>query len=158
MALIERAQRNVDATNCKGKIPMQYIYTAGRAQEAFFEQLRDKGEFLGVACERCGIVLLPPQMYCERCFENIEENRVKLPNEGVIHSFTFCYESYDEQPREEPTVVAFIKIDGVEGGLFHWIEKVDPEEVCIGMPVKAKFKAKKDRKGSILDIEYFEPA
>ena len=157
MALTERFQNNVDATHWKGAIPMNYIYTAGRAQEPFFQALRDKGEFLGARCEACGIVLVPPQMYCERCFADIDGAAVKLPNEGVVHSFTVCHETYDDRPKAEPSVVAFIKIDGAEGGILHRLD-VDPLEACIGMVVKARFKPKKERTGSILDIECFEPA
>ncbi|MHC5037943.1 MAG: Zn-ribbon domain-containing OB-fold protein [Planctomycetota bacterium] len=158
MALIERSQKNVDATNWPGQIPMRYIYTAGRGGELFFSALRDKGEFVGAKCEACGIVLLPPQMYCERCFSNIEGNTVKVPNLGSLEAFTICHEDYDETPKEEPTLVVRIQMEGTEGGIFHWLKGVDPEDLLIGMPVKAKFKPKKDRVGSLLDIAYFEPA
>jgi len=33
----------------------------------------------------------------------------------------------------------------------------NPDELKIGMRVKAVFKEKKDREGSILDIKYFKP-
>ena len=34
---------------------------------------------------------------------------------------------------------------------------VDPEQLKIGMKVKAVFKVKKERQANILDIKYFKP-
>ena len=50
-----------------------------------------------------------------------------------------------------------VRIDGTDGGLIHYIEGMDPEDVAIGMPVEAVFKPKNQRKGSILDIKHFRP-
>ena len=157
MALTDRIQRNIDATNWRGEIPMNYIYTAGRAGEVFFTALRDEGKFVGARCDKCGVVLCPPKMFCEGCFQNIEGKWVNLPNSGVVHTFTVCHETYDERPKE-PTIVAFVRLDGAEGGIFHRIEGVDPSDMGIGMPVEAVFKPKKERTGSLLDIEHFKPA
>ncbi len=54
--------------------------------------------------------------------------------------------------------MAFVKLDGSDGGLVHRLGEVSPDEVEIGMTVEAVFKAKGKREGSILDIEYFKPA
>jgi uncharacterized OB-fold protein len=35
--------------------------------------------------------------------------------------------------------------------------EVDPEKLKVGTKVKAVFKVKKERQGSILDIKYFKP-
>jgi uncharacterized OB-fold protein len=50
-----------------------------------------------------------------------------------------------------------IRIDQTDGGLVHYLGEVKPEAVYVGMPVQAKFKPKKERVGSILDIAYFKP-
>ncbi len=156
MALIERIENTPDATNWPGKIPLNYIYTAGRAQEVFFSRIRDAGRFTGARCTKCGTVYLPARIFCERCFERIEGNWVNLPNRGLVETFTVCHETYDEQPKD-PTIVAFIGMEGSDGGLMHWLSGVEPEDVYIGMPVKAVFKPKGKRKGGILDIEHFVP-
>ena len=158
MSLSERIQRNVDATAWPGEIPMNYIYTAGRAQDAFFKALRDEGKFTGTRCENCDIVLCPPQMFCERCFSNIEKATVDLPNRGYVYTFTVSHETYDEQAKDEPSLVAMIQIEGTDGALYHRLGEVDPADVMIGMPVEAVFKPKNERAGSILDIKYFKPA
>jgi len=156
MALIERLQNTTDATHWRGKIPMNYVYTAGRAGEEFFKNLK-RGRFIGARCRDCETVYFPPRIFCEQCFERIEGNWIKVPNRGVVHTFTVCHETYDEQPKDKPSIVAFILFEGTDGGLMHWIGDVDPEECYIGMPVTAVLKPAKQRKGGILDIKYFKP-
>jgi len=157
MALIERLQLNIDATCWPGKIPMNYVYTAGRAGEKFYKAIKEKGEFIGARCENCNVVYLPPRIFCERCFSRIEGNYVTVPSRGVIHTFTLCYEDYQEKLKGGASIVAFIKMDNTIGGLMHWISGVRVDEIRIGMPVKAVFKSKKDRSGGILDIKHFIP-
>ena len=156
MAQIERMQDTRQANFWPGKIPMNYVYTAGRAGELFFQKLK-QGKFTGAKCDKCGTVYMPARIFCERCFERIEGNWVNAPNAGVVESFTVSHETYDEKPHK-PTIVALIRLDGTDGALCHWLAKIDPEEVFIGLPVKAVFKPKGKRVGSILDIEHFVPA
>ena len=157
MALIERIENRPDAKYWPGKIPMNYVYTAGRAGEVFFGRIRDEGRFIGARCDECGAVYLPARIFCERCFERIEGKWVDVPNRGMVETFTVCHETYDER-HKDPTIVAFVRMEGTDGGLTHWLGEVEPEDVYIGMPVKAVFKPKAKRKGSILDIEHFVPA
>ncbi|TET96383.1 MAG: DNA-binding protein, partial [Dehalococcoidia bacterium] len=59
---------------------------------------------------------------------------------------------------EEPILVAVIEIDGASsGGLLHLLGEVKPEDLRIGMKVKAAWALPEVRQGSILDIRYFKP-
>ena len=51
-------------------------------------------------------------------------------------------------------MVGFVSMG--DGGLVHRID-ADPDELFIGMPMKALLKPKSKREGSILDIEGFRP-
>jgi uncharacterized OB-fold protein len=157
MALIERIQENTNATNWRSTIPMEYVYTAGRAGEMFFTALRDEGKFLGSRCPKCGTVSVPPRIFCEACFISTEGETVEVPNRGAVHTYTLCHQDYQEKVKEKPSVLAFIRLEGSCGGLFHWLGDVDPDAVCVGMPVTAVLKPQGQRQGSILDIEYFKP-
>ena len=42
-------------------------------------------------------------------------------------------------------------------GIMHVLGEVDPQEVKIGMRVKAVWKPPKERSGAITDIKYFKP-
>jgi uncharacterized OB-fold protein len=75
---------------------------------------------------------------------------------GPVHTFTLLYENYDGSHRAEPEIIAFIKLG--DGGIIHRLGRIEPEDVEIGMIVKAIFKPPKERLGSILDIQHFEPA
>ena len=51
-----------------------------------------------------------------------------------------------------------IEIDGASsGGFLHYLGEVKPDEIRIGMKVKAVWKPPEERTGSILDIRYFRP-
>ncbi len=156
MALIERLQKTTDVTYWEGQIPMSYIYTVGRAGEKFFRELIN-GKILGSKCEKCKTTYVPAKMFCEKCFERLEENYLDVGTKGKVHTFTLCFETYEGIRKEKPSIVAVIQIDGTEGFLVHWLDEVDFENVYIGMPVEAVFKPKKEREGSILDIKYFKP-
>ncbi len=156
MALIERFQKTTDVTYWEGHIPMNYIYTVGRAGEKFFREII-AGKLFGARCDSCKITYVPPRTYCEKCFARLEDNYVEVGTKGTVHTFTQCYETFDAIKKKEPSIVAVIRIDGTDGGLVHWLGEVDFEKVSIGMPVEAVFKPKKDREGSILDIKYFKP-
>lgn len=156
MALIERLQRSPDATFWPGKIPMNYVYTAGRAGEEFYKALRDKGRFIGSRCEECDTVYVPPRIFCERCFERLEGKFVTVKSHGIVVSITECHETYDEKPKK-PSLVAAIQLEGADTVIFHRLGEVDAEACYIGMPVVAVLEPKSKRTGSILDVKYFKP-
>jgi uncharacterized OB-fold protein len=157
MGLGERHCKTADLTHWRGRIPVNYVYTTGRAGEKFFQAI-SKGEFVATKCHGCSVVYLPPRIYCERCFARLEDNYVKVPPRGRVHTFTVCHKKMDGSKSDEPVVIAMVQIDDTNGGLVHRLGEVKPEEVSIGMPVEAVFKPKKQRKGSILDIKYFRPS
>ncbi len=157
MALTERLQNTTEVGYWTGEIPLEYIYTYGRAGEKYYRTLRDKGTFLGTKCEACGITYVPPRIYCEKCFARLEDKYVEVGTTGVVHTFTVLYKNLDETKKDKPAMMAMIKLDNTEGGVVHYLGEIEPEKVEIGMPVKAVLKAKKDRTGSIKDIKYFKP-
>ena len=156
MGLAERHTKTSDLTHWRGRIPVNYVYTTGRAGEKFFRGIIN-GQLLAAECSACGVVYLPPRTYCERCFARLEDSYVKVLPQGRVHTFTLCHKNLDGSRRPTPILVAMVKIDQTDGGLVHYLGGVKPEEVYIGMSVEAVFKPKKQRKGSILDIKYFRP-
>ena len=156
MGLSERHHSTADLTHWRGQIPVNYVYTAGRAGEKFFRGLM-RGKLLAAVCLACQVTYLPPRTYCERCFERLESNYTEVLPKGEVYTYTVCHKQLDGTPSDTPRLVAVIKITGTDGALVHYLDKVKAEEVYIGMPVKAVLKPKKDREGSILDIQYFRP-
>lgn len=156
MALIERFQKTTDITYWPGQIPMNYMYTVGRAGEKFFHGLM-KGKIFGAKCASCQITYVPPRIYCEKCFARLEDNYLEVSTKGTVHTFTSCYENFDGTKKEKASILAVIRLEGTNGGFVHWLGETSFEKVYIGMPVEAVFKPPKEREGSILDIKYFRP-
>jgi uncharacterized OB-fold protein len=55
-----------------------------------------------------------------------------------------------------PVAYGIIKLDGADTGFVHMLGEVDLDKIKIGMRVKAVFR-EDERKGNILDINYFKP-
>ena len=147
-----------DTTDCytiNGKLALPYTYFAGRVGSTFITTLRDKHKIMGVKCNTCGKVFVPPRQTCERCMEDVRNNWVELGNTGEVVNFTIV--RYDDKhlPRKAPFALAMIKLDGADTPMGHLLEGVDLEKIAIGLKVKAVFAAKTTN--TILDIDHFEP-
>ena len=129
-------------------------YTYGIAGERFFREIKDNAKITGAKCQKCNLIYVPPRIYCERCFEGLEE-WCEIENKGEIYTYTISWVDLDGSRLEEPVILALVKFDGVYGGIVHKVEEVSADNVKIGMKVSAVFKEK--REGSILDIKYFKP-
>lgn len=155
MAITEKITNTTVPTFWEGEIPVRYVYTFGHAGERFFRAVKDKGTFLATRCEDCDITYMPPKIYCDRCMEQIDEY-FDAGTTGYVETFTISFRDMGGKEKE-PRVLAMIRIDGTDGGLIHYLQDVDWEEITIGMPVKAVFRAKSQRKGGIEDITGFKP-
>jgi len=156
MSLIERITKVDDARVWYDDMPIESVYTVGIAGERFFRAIKDRGAITGTVCPTCDLTYLPPVMYCERCFAELDE-WVELSTKGTVYTHTVLRLSLEEETLEEPQILALIRMEGVHGGLVHRLGEVNPEEVEFGMAVEAVFSPQNQREGSILDIEYFKP-
>ena len=155
MPLIERITKLDQVKTWYGDMPIESRYTAGIAGERFLRALKE-GQIMGVKCPECEFIYLPPRIFCLRCFSPLEE-WVEVENQGAVETYTLLNVDLDGNPLEEPQIVALVNIDGTSGGLLHFLGEVELDELYIGLPVEAVFKPKKEREGSILDINYFRP-
>ena len=156
MSLTERLQFAHEARAWRGEIPLQNRYTMGLAGERFFREIKDNAKLLATYCPDCDYTYMPPRAYCERCFAELTE-WVEVPNHGLVYAYTVVYYDLEEKPLEKPQIVALIEMEGCDGVLVHLLGAVDPDDVCIGMPVQAVFRSKARREGGITDIAYFRP-
>jgi len=156
MSILEKWERNVDLKVVSGEIPVKWRYTLGVAGERFFRALKDEEKIMASYCPECRLWFLPPAIFCERCFSEMKEWK----DVGVVaqvKSYTVAHYDLDGKKLDEPLVYAHLCWKGVEGGLIHKLGEVKPEQVKIGLKVKAKFAPKDQRKGLITDILYFAP-
>ncbi len=132
------------------QIPLHYEYTAGIAGEKFLRGL-SQGKILAGYCANCKEASLPPRIYCVKCYGAIERS-VLVRTPGKVSALTKTRVSQGGERLAEPVAFAYIIFEGVSGGLLHKVAK----GVRVGSSVKPRFKPKRERTGSILDIELFE--
>ena len=140
----------------EGHIPVRHRYTPGVAGDRFFTALRDHGKLLATPCKNCGVVYVPGRAFCERCFAALEE-WVPVGPGGTLESFTTVHVDLDGRPAE-PHVVGLVKLDGATTVMVHRITGKRGAEPRLGARVETVLKPKKDRTGSILDIDGFRLA
>ena len=141
----------------------EYAWDAGVAIGAYLDGLR-AGRILGRTCRRCDRVLVPPRMFCEQCFRPTQ-GWVEVPATGRVATFSVCYVTWDMQPLVLPELPAVIELGegraeagvGPHPGILHRLGGVDPDDVSIGMRVRAVWKPAREREGSVLDIRYWRP-
>jgi uncharacterized OB-fold protein len=139
----------------KSAINVPYHWWAGETATRFFAAIRDERKFMGTKCLKCSTVFLPPRKNCIYCFTENEE-WVSLGNEGKLVSYTVARRPLAALPKKPPVIYGLIKLDGADTALLHMLDEVSPADLKIGMRMRAKFAD--ERKGTIMDIEYFKPA
>jgi uncharacterized OB-fold protein len=141
----------------RGTMPVQYLYTAGAAGERFFQAIKTKGVFMATTCRECQITYLPPRVYCERCFADLSETWSQVPSTGRVHSYTVVHQDQDGQPVGPPQIVAFVRMDGTDGGLIGRVLQSSLTDVHLEMPVEAVLRPARARRGTLDDIVGFAP-
>ena len=122
----------------------------------FLDGLREE-RIVATECDNCGRILVPPRIFCERCFRPIDR-WTDVPATGTVNTFSICHVTWDMHPLDEPELPAVIRLDGAsEGGFLHMLGEVAPDDVAVGMAIEAVWRPLDDRVGSILDIAYLRP-
>lgn len=128
--------------------------SAGPARSRFLVELRDNKRIMGVRCNQCNLVYVPPRPNCVKCLSEMNE-WVEVSDKGTLTSYTTVYAPEQEYKKDTPFVFGIIQLDGADTGLVHFLGEIEPEELRVGMRVQAVFR--KERTASILDIDYFKP-
>lgn len=139
---------------------LAYAWDNGVAIGRYLAELKE-GRIIARVCHECHRVMLPPRMYCELCFKPTDE-WMYVKDTGVINTFSIAHVNWDASrrgPKEPHLIPAVIEIDGAsEGmGIMHMLGGIKPEDIRIGMKVKAVWKSPEERTGAITDILYFKP-
>ncbi|UCG82495.1 MAG: Zn-ribbon domain-containing OB-fold protein [Dehalococcoidia bacterium] len=155
MAVRSEDMGNTGTLKYPSRIRLQYTWHAGQAGSKFYSELRDNCKILGTKCSRCGWVYVPPRETCPRCFVDITD-WVDLGDTGTLLTYTVTrYAVPAIQPVEPPYALGIVKLDGASSGFVHLLGEVEPDELEVGMRMKAVFN--EERTGGYLDIKYFKP-
>jgi len=136
------------------RLLIPYTNYAGRVGSRFLREIRDHKRIMGMRCPQCERVYVPPRSTCYACFGQLDQ-WVEVGSTGTLVSFTEVHYGERFHPVAPPFMYGIVKLDGADTGLLHLLGEMDAGEVEIGMRLEAVFA--QERKGSILDIEYFRP-
>ena len=141
----------------KYKPRAEYAWDAGMAISRYLEELK-AGRLIARKCNQCERILIPPRMFCEECFVPTD-SWVYVQDTGTVNTFSICHVRWDVVRLSEPQLPAVIHVDGASlgMGILHLLGEVDPQDVSIGLRVKAVWKEPSQREGSITDIRYWKP-
>jgi uncharacterized OB-fold protein len=140
-----------------GTMPVQFLYTPGAAGLRFFQTLKQKGTLTATHCEECAVTYLPPRIYCENCFADLSDGWREVPGRGRVHTYTVAHVDRAGHPLPQPEIIAFVKIDGTDGGLMTRLVNVTPSDVQIDMPVEMILHPPRRRRALLADIVGFAP-
>jgi uncharacterized OB-fold protein len=139
-----------------GDASQPFNWSVGRYGSKFLHEMRDNKKIIGIKCPKCKRVYTPVRKVCGRCYVAMDE-LVPLSDEGTIECCTIIQFGFVDPDtgvqRPVPYGYAFIKPDGADTLLTHFLDSTDPEKVKVGARVKAVFEEK--RTGSLMDIKYF---
>ncbi|MDI6759410.1 MAG: Zn-ribbon domain-containing OB-fold protein [Candidatus Brocadiaceae bacterium] len=126
---------NIDPIIIKDHYEIDYIHSY--AQDSPFFAGLSKGKLLGSRCTGCGYRYATPRCHCMQCGKKTEW--FELPLEGTVHTYTTCYFGGEAFIKETPFTLVLVEFPGVDTFLLSRLIGVKPEEVKIGMQVKARF-------------------
>ena len=115
----------------------------------------DQMQLLASPCPKCQNLLFPANMYCERCFAGTSDDWQALQEPGYVRSHTVLYQSLHEEPLDRPETIALISWPETRGGIIHWLDDFDPEQLGLGLAVEPVWS--QGRVGAMSDISHFRP-
>lgn len=144
-------------TSVRFRPDAKYAWSAGEAMSRFLEELQ-RGRFIARTCNRCKRILFPPRMFCEECFRPTDAWK-HIRDTGTIETFSVSYLDKDAKRIAQPILVGVVSLDGASPkmGIMHYFGEVAPDQLRIGMRVKAVWRPPEERRGSVLDVAYFRP-
>ena len=129
-------------------VRLHYMHTASPGETAYLRGLAEH-RLLGQRCGVCGQVYVPPRGTCPADGVPTSEE-VELPESGTVTTFCIVNVGYPGQKVTPPYVAAAVLLDGADIAFQHLVLGCDPDEVRMGMRVRAVW----DESGS---ISHFAP-
>ncbi len=142
---------NVDPIIIKHHYEIDYIHSYAQ-DSPFFAGLANK-TLLGSKCTKCFYIFATPRSHCMECGAKTEW--YELPKQGEVHTFTTCYFGGEAFLKETPFTLILVEFEGVNTLFLSRLVGVKPENVKIGMKIKARFL--RNSKFKSTDV-YFVPA
>ena len=137
-------------------VRLRYEHTASAAESAYLRGLAD-GRLIGRRCPACGKVYVPSRGVCPADGVPADE-AVELPDIGTVTTFSIVNVGYPGQQVTPPYVAAAVLLDGADIAFQHLILGCEPDEVHLGMRVRAVWRPREDWDTTAENISHFAPA
>jgi uncharacterized protein len=136
-------------------IRLGYDHTVSPGESSFLSGLAE-GRLIAQRCPACGKVYLPPRGACP--VDGVPtRTEVDLPDTGIVTTFCVVNVPFQGQQVPTPYVAASVLIDGADIAIQHLILGCEPDDVRMGMRVRAVWKPREQWETSIRNIDHFEP-
>jgi uncharacterized OB-fold protein len=122
----------------------------------FWREIPSRYNLIGAKCGNCGRLYFPPRTVCRECHRLSigKMEKLKLSGTGRVVTHTIVHDAPKDFEMQIPYAIAIIETDeGVR--LTGQVIDCKPEEVTIGMRVKATFrKLGEDGKSGVIHYGY----
>jgi uncharacterized OB-fold protein len=136
-------------------VRLHYQHTASPEESRFLRGLAD-GRLLAQRCPVCSKVYIPPRGACPT--DGVPTtDEVELPDHGIVTTFCVVNVDYPGQRVSAPYVAAAVLLDGADIPFQHLILGCDPDEVRMGMRVRAEWKPREEWGTTLENIDHFRP-
>ncbi len=135
-------------------VRLSYDHTVSPGESSYLLALAE-GRLIGQRCPACGKVYLPPRGACP--VDGVPtRDEVALPDTGIVTTFCIVNVPFHGQRFPSPYVAASVLIDGADIAFQHLILGCAPDDVRMGMRVKAIWKPREEWDVGH-NIDHFEP-
>lgn len=137
-------------------ISMDYTVTPGTSMSTYLHALADK-RIVADLCPETGQVLLPPRGVCATSGRS-PAGVVEVADTGFVDSFNVTrLPIKGRDDLKPPYVSAWVVPDGASNGFICLVAGCEPDEVRIGMRVRAVWKPDDELEASAANILWWEP-
>ena len=136
-------------------IRLEYRYSPGETASAFLRGVR-QGKLLGRRCPSCLKVYVPPRGACPMCGVAYAEE-VEVADTGTLVTFAVVNVNFANRVLEPPYVTAEVLFDGADTTTMVLLQGVPPDEVRMGMRVRAHWLPREEWDFTLANIDHVEP-
>jgi uncharacterized protein len=149
-------EENPDAvTMITTPVRLRYRHTASAEESRYLRALKE-GKVIGQRCPACGKVYVPPRGACP--VDGVPTTTdVELPDTGIVTTFCVVNVPFQGQRIPSPYVAASVLLDGADIAFQHLILGCEPDEVRMGMRIRAVWKPPEEWGTTSENISHFEP-
>jgi uncharacterized protein len=136
-------------------VRLRILHTASPAESTYLRGLAE-GRLLGERCPVCGKVYIPSRGACPA--DGVATDAVvELAGTGTVTTFSIVNVGYPGQGVTPPYVAAAVLLDGADIAFQHLILGCDPDEVHLGMRVRAVWRPREEWDTNAATISHFTP-